>query len=198
MGLVDGDEANLHVAQLRLEKFRREAFGRYIEDAYIAEDTVLEGDNDLLSAKSRIDGCCSDATTQEMVHLVFHQGNQRGDNDACSLLGKCWYLKGDRLTTSRRHQPQRVMSTADRLDDLTLNTAKIIVTPILSENLPVIINYQLSIIIFRRLNVLDLQLHLAALVDIVLDGVDNVERTLRLDESCRLTLSEGNAIEHIA
>ena len=63
MGLVDGDEAYLHVAQLRLEKFRREALGRDIEDAHIAEDTVLESDNDLLSAQSGIDGCCPDATT---------------------------------------------------------------------------------------------------------------------------------------
>ena len=69
-----------------------------------------------------------------MVHLVFHQGNQRGDDDACTLFGKGWHLEGDGLTATRGHQAQRVMSAADRFDDLTLNAAKIIVTPVFFQN----------------------------------------------------------------
>ena len=48
------------------------------------------------------------------------------------------------------------------------------------------------------MDVFNLQLHLVTLVDIVLDGIDDIKRTLRLDESRRVALSEGDTIQYIA
>ena len=48
MGFVDRYETDAHVAELRLEKFRRKSLGRDIENADIAEDAVLQGDDNLL------------------------------------------------------------------------------------------------------------------------------------------------------
>ena len=112
----------------------------------MSEDAVLEGDDDLLAGETRIDGCCTDTPSQEMVHLIFHQGDEWGDDDTRTLLCEGRHLERDGLASTRGHQSQRVVSTADRLDDLALNTTEIIVAPILSEYLPVIINCQLSII----------------------------------------------------
>ena len=81
-----------------------------------------------------------------MLHLVLHQGYQRGDNDTGAFAAKRWHLKGDGLSASSRHQSQCIVSVAYRLDDFPLNTAKVIIAPILLENLPIIINCQFSII----------------------------------------------------
>ena len=146
MGLVDGDETDVHVTEFRLEQFGRETLGRDVKDTHMSEDAVLEGDDDLLAGETRIDGCCTDTPSQEMVHLIFHQGDEWGDDDTRTLLCEGRHLERDGLASTRGHQSQRVVSTADRLDDLALNTTEIIVAPILSEYLPVIINCQLSII----------------------------------------------------
>ena len=81
----------------------------------------------------------------QMLHLVFHQGDQWGDNDTGAFAAERWHLKGDGLSAACRHQSQCVVSTAYRLNDFPLDTAKVIVAPILLENLPIIINCQLSI-----------------------------------------------------
>ena len=50
---------------------------------------------------------------------------------------------------------------------------------------------------FRRANIVDLQLHLAAFMRVFLDGVANVESPFGFDVSRLRTLSEGNAVHHI-
>ena len=110
MGLVDGDETDLHVAQFRLEEFGRQALGGDIEQFHITEDTVLEGDDDLLVRQTGIDGCCLDASSEQVVYLVFHQGDKGRDDDADAFLRQGRHLEGNALATACGHQTQRVVA----------------------------------------------------------------------------------------
>ena len=92
------------------------------------------------------------------------------------------------------------MATTDRLDDFALNSAEIIVAPVLFKYLLILITLHThySLFTLRGLNIFNLQLDLSALVDVVLDGIDDIERTFRLDIACRTALAEGNTIEYVA
>ena len=134
VGLVDGDETHVHVTQFRLEKFGSQALRRDIQDLDVAEDTVLQGDDDFLAGEAGVDGGGTDAQTAEIVYLVLHQGNERGDDDARAFLSQCRHLEGDGLAATRGHQSQCIMATGDGLDDLLLNAAEVIIAPVLLKN----------------------------------------------------------------
>ena len=55
-------------------------------------------------------------------------------------------LKSDALAATRRHQPQRVVTSTNGLDDFALNAAKIIIAPILFKNELILITHRLSLI----------------------------------------------------
>ncbi len=110
MGFIDGDETDLHMAQLRLEEFGGKALGRDIEQFHIAENAVFEGDDDFLVRQTGIDGCSLDASAEEVVHLVFHQGDKGRDDDADAFLRQGRHLEGDALATTRGHQTQCVVA----------------------------------------------------------------------------------------
>ena len=78
-----------------------------------------------------VDGCRTDASSSQILDLVFHQGYQGGDDNADTFHRQSRHLEGDRFSTTRWHQSQSVMPRTDRLDDLTLYTAEIIVAPVL-------------------------------------------------------------------
>ena len=94
MRLVDCDERHVHVAQLGNEKLARETFRRYIEELGAPQDAVFQYTEDVIVRHAAIDGCCQDALLAEMQHLVFHQGDEWGDNDAHSFQRHCWHLEG--------------------------------------------------------------------------------------------------------
>lgn len=67
----------------------------------------------------------------QILHLIFHQGDKRGDDDTNALLGESGHLKCNRLTASGRHQSQCVFAFADTGDDLLLQVAEGVITPVL-------------------------------------------------------------------
>ena len=138
VGLVDGDEADLHVAELRQEELRRESFGRDVEKLTPTEDGVLQRLNDIAAAHPRMDGGGSDASVAEMLHLVFHQGDEGCDDDACTLHRHRRYLERDTLSTARRHQSECIMTASYTLDDLPLDTPEVGISPVLLKNLTII------------------------------------------------------------
>ena len=134
MGLVDGDKTDAHVAQFLLEEFGGQTFGRDVKQFYVAEDAVLEGDDDLFVGQTGIDGCRLDAPTQQIVNLILHQGDEWGDDDADTLHGEGRHLECNGLAATGRHQSQSVVTGTYRLDDLTLDAPEIIIAPVLLEN----------------------------------------------------------------
>ena len=104
VGLVDGDEADVHVTELRLEEVGGQAFGRDIENLHGTENAVFEGDDDLFAGESRIDGSGTDATATEVLNLVLHQGDEWGNNHTSAFLGKGRHLEGNGFATTGGHQ----------------------------------------------------------------------------------------------
>jgi len=179
MGLIDGDETDTHVAQFLLKEFGSQTLRGDIKQLHVTEDAVLKGNDDFLVCQTGIDGCRLDALAEQMVDLVLHEGDERRDDDTDAVHGEGWHLERDGLATARRHQSKCVVTGTYRLDNLTLNAPEIIIAPVSLQDFPVASHPPL---LLRRFDVLDLQLNLAALVDIVLNGIDDIKRTLRLDE----------------
>ena len=82
MGFVNGDKTHAHVAYFLLKEWATDALGRNIKQFDGAEDGILEGLQDLVSCHARVDCCCADALGLQMVYLVFHECNERCDDDA--------------------------------------------------------------------------------------------------------------------
>ena len=135
MGLVDGDEAHLHALHFVLENLRAEAFWRHVEQFVGAEDAVVEVFQNFVARLSRIDGRRLYAPFLQIGHLVFHQGDERRNHDGHPLKCQGRHLERDTLSAARWHQSERVVARRDALDDFRLNAAKVIVAPILLQNL---------------------------------------------------------------
>ena len=88
VGFIYRDEAHLHVTKLDLENLRREAFRRHIQYLDTTEDAVLKGLYDLAPRLVGIDGIGEDTPFSQVENLVFHQGDERSDDDAHAFLGE--------------------------------------------------------------------------------------------------------------
>jgi hypothetical protein len=65
-----------------------------------------------------------------MRNLVFHQGDEWGDNNACSLHCKGWDLECYAFASSRWHKAKSVIPGIYAIDNLALNAAEFFVSPI--------------------------------------------------------------------
>ena len=134
MSLINGDEAHLHVLKLCLEQFGANTFGRHIQQFGATKYAVVERSQYLTAAHSRIYGCCNDATTAQVLHLVFHQGYERSHYYARSFHGKCRNLKRKRLASTRRHKSKCVLTLHYAVDDVALNATKSRISPVFVED----------------------------------------------------------------
>ncbi len=60
----------------------------------------------------------------ERVHLVFHQRDERRDDDRHAVAHQRRQLEAERFAAARRHHDDRVVAGEDGLDDLALPLAK--------------------------------------------------------------------------
>lgn len=77
--------------------------------------------------------CCHYAASAQVVHLIFHQGDERRDDNTHSLSSKSRNLKGYRLAASGRHQSECVVSAADAFDNVALYSPEVGVAPVLAQ-----------------------------------------------------------------
>ena len=84
---------------------------------------------------SRKDGAGFNVPFPQVLHLVFHQGDERGDNDAESAQGKGGHLEADGLATAGRQQRHRVAAVQNRQDNILLQRPELVVAPVLLQNL---------------------------------------------------------------
>ena len=131
VALVDGEEADVHGAQLGAEEVGGEALGGEVEELVIAEDAVVKPCVDLGAGHAGVDGGGLDATPAEAIYLVFHQGDERGDDEAEAFGGQCGHLEGERLAAAGGHEREGVAAGADGADDLLLQRPEGVVAPVL-------------------------------------------------------------------
>ena len=131
MAFVHRNYGDFHRTQLGTEYFRIQPFRRDIKELVIAEDAVFECGKYFLPCHARIDGKGFDSPFPQVLHLIFHQGDKWGDDDANTFLSESGHLKCNRLTASGRHQSQCVFAFADTGNDLLLQVAEGVITPVL-------------------------------------------------------------------
>ena len=134
MGFVDGNETDPHVPHFGLEQVGRKPFGRDIQDFHSAEDAVVECGEDFLMRHAAIDGSSANAMLDEVLHLVFHQRDERGDDNTNTFQSQSRHLEGDAFSATRRHQAESVFSRIDAFDNVALDATKVVVSPVLSQN----------------------------------------------------------------
>ena len=137
MAFVDGDEADVHPPQFGAEDVGVQPLGRDVEEFVLAEDGVLQRGDHLLAVHARVDAEGADAAGAEVLHLVFHQGDEGGDHQAHAFAGQRGHLEGDGLAAARGHEAQRVAPAPDAADDVFLDAAERVVAPILFQQPPV-------------------------------------------------------------
>ena len=121
----------MHGAQLGAEEVGGEAFGGEVEELVIAEDAVVKLRVDLGAGHAGVDGGGLDAAPAEVVDLVFHQGDERGDDEAEPFSGQGGHLEGERLAAAGGHEREGVAAGANGVDDLFLKRPEGVVAPIL-------------------------------------------------------------------
>jgi hypothetical protein len=72
-----------------------------------------------------------DAAPVQLVNLILHQRDERRDDQRRAGQEKCRQLKAERLSGTRRHDGQQVVTLDDRLDELSLSVAEGAVTEVL-------------------------------------------------------------------
>ena len=80
-----------------------------------------------------MDGHGRDAPRPEAVDLIFHQGDERCDDDAQPLAGEGRNLIGERLAAARGHQRQRVAPLHRRADDFLLHGTELGEAPVAAQ-----------------------------------------------------------------
>ena len=125
VGLVDGDERDVHAHDAQTEGLRGEPLGGDVEELHVAVDAVVQRDVDLPRREPRVDGHGRDAPCAQAVHLVLHQGDERRNDDGQSVAGHRWHLVGERLAAAGGHQRQRVAPLHDGENDLPLHGAEL-------------------------------------------------------------------------
>ena len=131
MTFVNCNHRDFHRPQFGAEYVRVQTFRRNIEEFVITEDAVFKCSENFLPCHAGVYGKGFDATFAEVLHLVLHQGDERSNDNANPFLGESRHLKGDGLTASGRHEPQCIFAFADTGNDLLLQVAEGVISPIL-------------------------------------------------------------------
>ena len=76
----------------------------------------------------------------EVLHLVFHKGDQRADDKADALFGQGRNLKTDTLAATCRHKGKGVLFLSDAPDQLFLGWPERLISPVLVQYLPVFLH----------------------------------------------------------
>ena len=73
------------------------------------------------------------AAHAKVFHLVFHERDERGDDNGHPFHGERRHLKRDALSAACRHESEGVMTACNTADDIGLYAAEIIVSPVFAE-----------------------------------------------------------------
>ena len=131
MTLVDHQQTNLHRLEFGQEDFGTQPFGRNIQEFIFTKDAVFKLGDNLLPAHPGMNGSRLDPDTFQVVHLVFHQGDQWSYNNTNTVHEQSRHLERNRFATTCWHQSQCIVSLIDGLNNLFLKRSEGIVSPVL-------------------------------------------------------------------
>ena len=125
VSLIDDEQLDFpgleQLAELRIG----EALGRGVDNGGPAQGDVLLG-GDLLRRRERaIHAHRPDAVVEEVIDLVFHQRDERADDDGDAFQGESGQLEAEALAGAGRHDDEGVAPLEGRVHGLGLAGAKL-------------------------------------------------------------------------
>ena len=82
-----------------------------------------------------VDACRRNTARTERIHLIFHQRDQRRNDDRQTILTECRDLVAERLAASRGKHNDAILIAQHAFHRLTLQGTKIVVTPVVLDRL---------------------------------------------------------------
>ena len=93
MRLVDGEQAHFHLFYRLDEGVGHEAFGRDVKEFKVSENGFVISYFHLAGMQSGIDCGGWDVDIFQVLYLVFHERDERGDDDAYAVHCHCGHLE---------------------------------------------------------------------------------------------------------
>ena len=131
MGFVHYNIGDLEDGKVGLEKLGLEAFRGEVEEAVVSVGGVVQGKVHLPAAHAGMDGDGPDTPCLEVLHLVFHEGDQGRDHQCQAfLLHENRHLEADALAAAGRENGQHVPALGCLPDYLLLHGTEAVIAPI--------------------------------------------------------------------
>ncbi len=124
VGLINGEGADADLPQQRLEGGHDEAFGRDEQQANLAVAHFHFGAEALVAGLGAVNHGRGDAVGAQAVDLVFHQRNERRDDDGCFLAMHRGSLVAERLAATGGQDDERIAAIEDGTHGLLLQGAQ--------------------------------------------------------------------------
>jgi hypothetical protein len=126
VGFVDGEEPGAQAGHDALKAGGVEAFGGDVEQAVetgfeFLDDAALHG-----AGQGAVEDDGGDALVSKLLDLVFHEGDQRGDDDGEAALNGGGELVAQAFAGAGGHDAQDVPAGEDLADDLALGGTEIV------------------------------------------------------------------------
>ena len=132
--LIHGYHRNRHALCKFEERGRGQALGRNVQQLVLASSGEIQCIAELLEAHRAVDARSGDTGLDQRTDLIFHQRNERRNDQSQSGEQHRGHLIADGLARTGRHDAQRVAPGEDGLHQLVLSRAERIVAEILFEN----------------------------------------------------------------
>ena len=124
MRLVDREERDPRLAQLRQEALVVEALRRDVEQLQLTAAQTVGDCAHLDGVEARVEPRRVDALPREEVDLVLHQRDQRRDDDRHAVEQQRRELVAEALARPGREDGERRAAGEERVDDLLLARAE--------------------------------------------------------------------------
>ena len=133
MRLVDGDEAEVEIAERAQHRRRHQPLGRHVEHTHLARLHPAPRRDVLGAVGVGVDGRGRDAVERERRHLVAHECQQRRDDEREPAEHQRRKLIAQRLARAGRHDREDVAPGQHRRDRLVLAGSQLAIAEHLGE-----------------------------------------------------------------
>ena len=101
-----------------------------VQELIVSVCGVVEGQVHFPSAHARMDGHGPDAPRLQVLHLVFHEGDERCNYQGDAVLHEGRHLETDALATAGRENSQHVLPVQCLRNDLLLHRPEGLIAPV--------------------------------------------------------------------
>ena len=123
VSFIDGYQGDIHTGKQPMQ-FAYQSFGRDVKQLYFSLDAELFDLVAFFFRHHAVERGCRNTVGYQSAYLVFHQGDQWGDDNCCSGQVNSRKLIANRFSSTGRHQHQRILFPQNALYDLRLQRAE--------------------------------------------------------------------------